>query len=109
MIISRRAQNVGAVERRHCLLLFRTDDENRVVESAHDVVGAEEDGESARSAGRFRMHGRNSAQFLVDLGYKCAEMKLFGKLAGVEISDRRGARFPPDRFLHHQGLCDRIP
>src|SRR4029453_9918128 len=37
------------------------------------------------------MHGRNSAQFLVDLGNECAEMKLFGKLAGVEISDRCGA------------------
>ena len=61
-IIRRRAENIGAVERRHRLLLLRADDEHGVVKSAHDPLRAEQHGKSAGSAGRFGMHGRNAMQ-----------------------------------------------
>ena len=93
VIIRRRAKNIGAIQRRHRLLLFRADDEDRVVKSAHDPLRAEQDGERTGSAGRFGVHRRNAVQFRVDLGNERAEMQLLGELAGVEIAHRRRLDF----------------
>ena len=91
--IGRRAEHIGAIFRRHRLLLFRADDEHGVVKTAHDPLRAEQDGERAGSAGRFGVHRRDAVKFLVDLGNESAEVKLLGKLAGVEVADRRGLDF----------------
>ncbi len=88
VIIGGRAENIRAIERRHCFLLLRANDEHRIVKPAHDPFRAEQNGKRSRSAGRFGVHRRNAAQFRVDLRNKSAELQLFGELAGVEISDR---------------------
>ena len=42
VIIGGRSEHIGAIKRRHCLLLLRSDNEDRVVKSAHDPLRAEQ-------------------------------------------------------------------
>ena len=113
VIIGRRAEDVGAVERRHGFLLFRADHEHDIVKSADDPLGAEQNGKRAGSTSRFGVHRRNAAQFRIDLWNERAELQLFGELAGIEIADRARLNFRGinlrivDRFL--AGLCDQMP
>ena len=43
MIIGSRSKHIGAVQRRHGLLLFRAYYQHNVIKSAHDPFGAQED------------------------------------------------------------------
>ena len=90
VIIGSRAEHIGAIERRHRLLLFRSDHENNIVKSTDDPFRAKQYRESAGCAGCFGVHRRNATQFRIDLRNKRAELQLFGKLARVEIANCTG-------------------
>src|SRR5216110_1436621 len=66
-VLGAAAKNIGPIERRHRLLLLRTNDEHGIVKSAHDPFRAEQNRERPRCARGFGVHRRNSAQLRIDL------------------------------------------
>src|SRR6478672_5773837 len=63
------------------------------MKSAHDPLRSEQHRESAGRTSRLRVHRRNAVQSRINFRNECAEMKLLGELAGVEISHRGGLDF----------------
>ena len=116
VIIRRSAKNIGTIQGRHRLLLFGANDQDDIVDTAHDPLRGEQNRERAGSAGSLGVHGWDTMQFRIDLRQKRTQMELLGELARVEITyrarvdfsridlrifDRFPARFRdqiPDRF-----------
>ena len=107
-VIPRRPEHLGAVGRRHRLLLLGADDENDVVEAGHDLLGTGQHRRPAQRARRLDVHRGNAAQLRVDFGEQRPEVELAGKQAAGEIPDDAGgdvARFNSPRG---DGLAPRL-
>ena len=105
MVIRRRAEDIASIEGGHRLLLFRADNQDGIVKSAHDPLRAEDDRKRAARARRFGMHRRDPVQRRVDLRHKRTEVQLLGELAGVEIAHCRCFDFRRIDL----GIVDRFP
>ena len=90
MEIARRRKDVAAIGRGHRLLLFGTDHEHRVVDSARNELNRLNDCEAARGAGALDVGSRQAAEGFVDLGQERAEMQLTREKSGCKIPDHAG-------------------
>src|SRR5438045_4041849 len=59
------------------------------MKTAHDPLRTEQAGERTGSSGRIRVHRRDDVQLRIDLRNERAEVELPGKLARIEVADRR--------------------